>query len=320
MLEKPPPCKNPGFFREALHGGVRQTGKNPLFSKRKEADRLFCMGNRIIKESIRTSRTVNAMTDFQFRVWVYLITYVDDYGRGSADVALIKGFVFPRRKRVTESDIEKTLAELAGMGCISLYEVDGESYFCFPSWGEHQRIQTKKSKFPAPEDAFRPPAGARRDSPESTANHRESPRPAVDNGEPPPETEYETEYKTEFEYETENELPPGRAAAAGAAQSFFLNRIDPTASMRTLAELERFEKELGTDVCIRAIQTALDAGKPKWTYIRGILKNKQEDGVRSLEDWDRQEAGLTRKEKNDGVKTAAGGVAAQYGVQPDLAL
>lgn len=135
------------------------------------------MGNRMIKESIRTSKTVNSLTDFQFRVWVYLITYVDDYGRGSADPELIKGFVFPRRKRVSESDIEKTLAELAGMGCISLYSVDGESYFCFPNWGKHQRVQTKKSKFPAPECG---------DPRNSTVNH----------GEPPPETEIETEIET----------------------------------------------------------------------------------------------------------------------------
>ena len=47
------------------------------------------MGNRMIKETIRTSRSVNNMTDFQFRVWVYLITYVDDYGRGSADSELL---------------------------------------------------------------------------------------------------------------------------------------------------------------------------------------------------------------------------------------
>jgi len=110
------------------------------------------MPNRIIKESIRTSKTINELTDFQFRLWLYLITYVDDYGRGSADPELLKGFVFPRRKRVSESDIGKALAELAGMGCILLYEVDGESYFCFPNWGAHQRIQTKRSKFPAPEE------------------------------------------------------------------------------------------------------------------------------------------------------------------------
>jgi len=134
------------------------------------------MPNRIIKESIRTSRSVNEMTDFQFRLWIYLITYVDDYGRGSADPELLKGFVFPRRKRVTESDIAKTLAELAGMSCINLYDVDGESYFYFPNWGEHQRIQTKRSKFPEP-----PQNGSQQ---ESTVNH----------GESPPESESESEY------------------------------------------------------------------------------------------------------------------------------
>lgn len=110
------------------------------------------MPNRIIKDSIRTSKNVNNMTDFQFRLWVYLITYVDDYGRGSADAELLKGFVFPRRKGITESTIDKALADLANRGLVLLYEVDGEPYFCFPNWSEHQRIQTKKSKYPAPEE------------------------------------------------------------------------------------------------------------------------------------------------------------------------
>lgn len=110
------------------------------------------MGNRIIKDTIRTSKTVNAMTDFQFRLWVYLITYVDDYGRGSADPEILKGFVFPRRKGVTEASIENALADLANSGSVILYEVDGEPYFCFPNWSDHQRIQTKKSKYPAPTD------------------------------------------------------------------------------------------------------------------------------------------------------------------------
>ena len=61
------------------------------------------MPNRIIKESIRISKNVNSMSDFQFRLWIYLITYVDDYGRGSADAEILKGFLFPRRKRVTET-------------------------------------------------------------------------------------------------------------------------------------------------------------------------------------------------------------------------
>lgn len=111
------------------------------------------MPNRLIKETIRTSKKINSLSDFEFRAWTYLITYVDDYGRGSADPELLKGFVFPRRKEVREQDIQKALAALERTGSILLYEVAGEPYFCFPNWSQHQRIQTKKSKFPAPSDS-----------------------------------------------------------------------------------------------------------------------------------------------------------------------
>ena len=110
------------------------------------------MPNRILKESIRTSKSVNAMSDFQFRIWAYLITYVDDYGRGSADPELLKGFVFPRRKGVTEATIQKALADLANTGSVILYEVGGDPYLCFPNWGDHQIVRNKVSKFPSPEE------------------------------------------------------------------------------------------------------------------------------------------------------------------------
>ena len=131
------------------------------------------MGNRILKESIRTSKKINSLTDFQFRVWAYLVTYVDDYGRGSADAELLKGFVFPRRRGITEQQIAKTLAELATSGMISLYEVDGESFFCFPTWGEHQRVQQKRSKFPAPREDAQSHGGSRW----VTVTHRLNPNP-----------------------------------------------------------------------------------------------------------------------------------------------
>ena len=70
------------------------------------------MPNRIISEKIRTSKSINALSDFQFRLWTYLLTYVDDYGRGSADPELLKGFVFPRRNGVREQDIQKGLEAL----------------------------------------------------------------------------------------------------------------------------------------------------------------------------------------------------------------
>lgn len=108
------------------------------------------MPNRILKDSIRTSKSVNALTDFQFRLWAYLITYVDDFGRGRAEPDILKGFVFPRRKGVTEANISSALSDLACMGLIRLYEVDGDSYLCFPNWQQHQNVRATKSKYPAP--------------------------------------------------------------------------------------------------------------------------------------------------------------------------
>lgn len=111
------------------------------------------MPNRIIKESICTSEKISALTDFEFRLWVGLITQVDDAGRGDARAAIIKGSVFPLRERVTVKDIDAALHSLAAKGCVSLYTVDGKPYFWFPSWGSHQRIRDCKPKYPDPECA-----------------------------------------------------------------------------------------------------------------------------------------------------------------------
>lgn len=109
------------------------------------------MGSRVIKDSIKTSRHVNALSDFQFRVWIHLILSADDYGRGSADPELVKNLAFPRRKGVTEKQLDDALHVLANIGMVNLYFVDGEPYFYFPKWGEHQRVRTKVSKFPDPD-------------------------------------------------------------------------------------------------------------------------------------------------------------------------
>ena len=108
------------------------------------------MPNRIIKDSIHESEKVNAMTDFQFRLWISLITYVDDYGRGDARPSIIKGNCFPLRDRLTNKDIDAALTGLAGIGCIVLYEVDGRPYLYFPNWEQHQTIRNKRSRFPEP--------------------------------------------------------------------------------------------------------------------------------------------------------------------------
>lgn len=160
------------------------------------------MPNRMIKESIHTSETVNAMTDFQFRLWVNLITYVDDFGRGDARPAVIKGTCFPLRERMTSKDIEAALNALAGIGCVSLYEVDGRPYLCFPNWGSHQNIRNQKSKFPPP------------------ANNCEQLQTIANNcARNPNQSESESEIESETEG-TGAELPAGRSTPQPTPSEF----------------------------------------------------------------------------------------------------
>lgn len=143
------------------------------------------MPNRIIKESISESEKIASLTDFEFRLWVGLITQADDLGRGDARPAIIKGHVFPLRDRITVKDIDAAIHGLAAKGCVSLYSVGGKPYFWFPTWGEHQRVRDVKTKFPGPEedDSLREPA----------ASCGNSPRTRAIRGEPRPESESESE-------------------------------------------------------------------------------------------------------------------------------
>ncbi len=110
------------------------------------------MPNRIIKESLCTSEKIAALTDFEFRLWVGLITTVDDAGRGDARPLVIKGRVFPLRDRATVKEIDAALHGLAAKGCVSLYTVDGKPYFWFPTWTQHQRLDRAKPKYPGPDE------------------------------------------------------------------------------------------------------------------------------------------------------------------------
>lgn len=236
------------------------------------------MGNRIIKESIRTSKTVNSLTDFQFRVWVNLITYVDDYGRGSADPELLKSFLFPRRKTVTEKWIAQALTDLASIGFLRLYKVDGEEYLCLPSWEKHQRVQQKRSKFPAPpEESKQTPADTTEnaDAQQSTAGHREPPLVTAGHRESPPESNpYPNSYPNS--YPKPNPLKGGGVFATpealrerfgdclGDAVASWLtykqerkDKYTPTGLSTLLGKIERNAGKYGVQPVIDAIELAI---------------------------------------------------------------
>ena len=98
--------------------------------------------------------------------------------------------------------------------------------------------------------------------------------------------------------------PPPPSGAADA----YMRRVNPTPSPASMAELLDFERELGTEVCLRAIDAALDENHRTWSYIKAILTAKRDAGVRSAEDWDRLEAErMTAKARQTANKAAKEG-------------
>lgn len=114
------------------------------------------MPNRILKESISTSETIDQLS-YEEEVFFYrLMVACDDYGRIDARPAILRARCFPLRlDTVTDKNITQWLDSISQAGLIQLYIVTGKPYLKMITWDKHQQIRAKRSKHPGPEDADR---------------------------------------------------------------------------------------------------------------------------------------------------------------------
>ena len=109
------------------------------------------MPNRIIKESVCISESVDRLTWFEEVFFYRLIVNCDDFGRFDARPAVLKARLFPLKERITLKEVSSALTKLADTGIVKLYECDGKPYLYLPTWEVHQTIRAKKSKYPTPD-------------------------------------------------------------------------------------------------------------------------------------------------------------------------
>ena len=109
------------------------------------------MPNRIIKESICTSDSVDQLSWFEEVLFYRLIVNCDDFGRFDGRTAVIKNRLFPLKDNLTIKSVENAINKLASAGLVSLYVFEGKPYLYLPTWNEHQTIRAKRSKYPEPE-------------------------------------------------------------------------------------------------------------------------------------------------------------------------
>lgn len=223
------------------------------------------MPDRIIRESICTSETLNSLSDFEERFWHRLIVNCDDFGRFFANPSILRGKLFPLADGKTKKDMTDALNKLASVGLVELYEVDGKPFLHVVKWSKYQRTRATKSKFPPP--------------PQYDNKCCQVPSNV-------PVFVSECDMRESICEMRESDAMRARDTAVATVMSAYLDKINPSASQNSLDELRGYVEVMGSEVCLRAIDIALDAKKATWNYIRAILRDKQSRGVRCLADWD----------------------------------
>ena len=109
------------------------------------------MPNRIIKESICVSDSIDELSWFEEVLFYRLTVNCDDYGRFDGRVPVIKNRLFPLKDNLTAKSVKDGINKLASVGLVSLYERDGKPYLYLPTWNDHQNVRAKRSKYPEPD-------------------------------------------------------------------------------------------------------------------------------------------------------------------------
>ena len=108
------------------------------------------MPNRMIKDSIKTSDSVNSLSWFAEVVFYRLLLTADDYGRMDGRSIVLRNILFPTRDDVSTEQVSNAIEEIKKENIIFDYVVDDKKYLCFPNFSKYQNLRAKSSKYPAP--------------------------------------------------------------------------------------------------------------------------------------------------------------------------
>lgn len=242
------------------------------------------MPNRILKESICTSDTLDKLNSFQETVFYRLIVNCDDYGRMDARPKVLAARLYPLRD-IRAEQIENALRALSSAGLVILYEVDGKPFVQMKTWERHQQIRAKKSRYPSPDD--------KKTSSDNTCNHMladvsKCPRNPIQSN--PVVVDAHTR-----EDENDNDdlltISETMNAAFDAAEGIGLKGGKAIEKANSLAA------DYSAEWLLEAINRAAQAPKDAWCwrYIEGILRSwKKKGGIDSVKT---EEAPKTKKQK-----------------------
>lgn len=106
---------------------------------------------RMIAPSFWTDEKIGECNHIERLLFLGLISNADDEGIGRANPKLLKSLIFPYDD-LRISDFEKSLAKLASLKLIYLYQYDAQNYYFIKNFNEHQTInRPTPSELPKPD-------------------------------------------------------------------------------------------------------------------------------------------------------------------------
>ena len=108
------------------------------------------MPNRYIRESAIESEAVNSLSWQAEVFWRRLLNRADDFGRFTANPALLRASIFPLQLDcVSEADVQRLLAECEAAGLLFSYSHSCKRFIVMNKW---EKGRAKESKYPPPDD------------------------------------------------------------------------------------------------------------------------------------------------------------------------
>lgn len=223
------------------------------------------MPNRVIKESIKSSQKIDALTWFEEVLYYRLIVSADDYGCYDGRTVLLKNELFPLKENITKKAVEDAIDKLVSVGLLCKYTANGKPYLFFPTWKKHQRLRSQHRKYPDPFE------NGLTDICQSNDGHM------TDDCQPEIEVEVETEIETEKKRTT---------------------RTRKAFKPPTLEEVEAYCRQRGNNVDAKRFWEYFDVGDWKDSEGKPVLSWKQK-----LLTWERHAGGKRNGPETAGRNT-----------------
>jgi len=215
--------------------------------------------NRILKESICTSDTIDELTEFQEVFFYRLLVNCDDYGRMDGRTKILSSKLFPLRP-ISIDLIERAIDKLMDVGLITQYVVGGKTYIQVTSWNKHQQVRARRSKYPSPdEDEMKAVADVCK---QMISDDIKCPRNPIQS---------ESEYKSESESEL---LLPEQAHGIIGEQQKILNAAENAGFPRTdivRAHLIDLYADYGLEKVLKGIDECAIHSASSIAYLKAVL-------------------------------------------------